>query len=88
MAGITNEVTELGHQHVGGRVVAKPLTDEGHVEVEGVIRWLTFTSDTVVIAIEAGEGPDPDGGAIEWNFNPGETVTMTAYPNRSATQES
>lgn len=68
-------VTQLRRSDVGARVIADPQTSDGPIHVEGVIRWITFTSNDVTLAIE-----DEDDVAVEWTFDEGETVQIGAQP--------
>lgn len=70
---------DLHARHIGRTLdadVSVPGADgTGDVEhIHGVIRWITFTSDTVLVAVEATEGEAP----VEWQFFPIETVELTA----------
>lgn len=63
---------DIGRHHIGATVTAHPRTTDGTEPVTGILRWITWTSDHVVLALEDGE----DAGAVEWTLHPGDEVTI------------
>jgi hypothetical protein len=67
---------DIRQSHIGSRVSATATLGDGDVlDVAGILRWITLTSDTVVLAIEEG---DSGSDATEWEFAPTANVSIEA----------
>jgi len=55
---------DLTRCHIGASVAFDAQTNDGPEAVAGLLRWLTFTSDHVILAVE----DEDDSGAVEWTM--------------------
>lgn len=68
----------LRRDDIGRVVTIRPTVDEPPAPVvTGVIRWLTFTSDEVIVAIE-----EPGDAAVEWTLRPNDVIQLEAHRHR------
>lgn len=86
MTAIIAERVPAAHirrDHIGATVTIQPPCPHApeQLTITGVLRWITHTSDAVILAVE--EGGDDGDGAVEWDMPLGAPVIVQAPAARA-----